>query len=335
MVVVIFILCGLTTFITQLWAEDLAASARIHKKFQLLPGKADDRYVVYVPFEVSHPGRVRVYYELTGVDLKVDQTMNLPNLYLVDSRVFDKIDESTWVKMCKTIVNYHPTLKLTTEGLKFIISGVKEILGKDEKPKWFHGSQKLLEKNTSLILDVDDRDLRTTKGRYLVILRNPSPGEYHGNILISFPGNVWEVDPDLEATYERKPDLAIERLELDADNHVVITVANYGPGLLHKVRYNRDGERVIRLQVEVDGKKVAAVPIAEVDPKYALASKGSPVTYRTDILLSQPARVTAMIDADDVVAEPDKRNNKKRETLTPRTSLLVYYKKRVIHRGPA
>jgi len=100
---------------------------------------------------------------------------------------------------------------------------------------------------------VDDWDLRTSKGRYLVILRNPSPGEYHGNILISFPGNVWEVDPDLEATYERKPDLPIDRLELDADNHIVITVANHGPGLLHKVRYNRDGERVIRLQVEVDG----------------------------------------------------------------------------------
>lgn len=72
--------------------------------------------------------------------------MKLPNPYLVDSRIFDKFDESTWFKMCKTIVNYHLTLKLTTEGLKIIISEVKDILGKDEKPKWFHGSQKLLEK---------------------------------------------------------------------------------------------------------------------------------------------------------------------------------------------
>ncbi|MGC8811311.1 MAG: hypothetical protein ACP5Q3_13775, partial [bacterium] len=185
MALVICILLGLATLISPLWAEDLASSARIHKKFKLLPGKADDRYVIYIPFEVSRPGRVRVYYELTGVDLKIDQTMNLPHLYLADSRIFDKIDESTWIKMCKTVVNYLPTLKLTAEGLKLIVSEAKQILGKDEKPKWFHGSQKLLEKNISLTLDVDDRDLRTTKGRYLVILRNPSPGEYHGNILIS------------------------------------------------------------------------------------------------------------------------------------------------------
>lgn len=223
--------------------------------------------------------------------------------------------------MCITIINYHPRLKLTTEGLKIIISEVKDILDKDEKPKWLHGSQKLLEKNTSLILDVDDYDLRITKGRYLVILRNPSPGEYRGNILISFPGNVWEADSDLEAAYERKPDLAVERIALDADNRVVVTVINHGPGLLHKVRYNRQGERVIRLHVEVDGKKASSMPIADVNPKYALSIKGTPVTYRTDVLLSQPARVIAAIDADDVVAEPDKKTTKSAKP-SPRGFLL-------------
>lgn len=104
---VIFIFCGLATLIPSFWAEDLACSARMHKKFKLLPGKTDNRYVVYVPFEVTHPGRIRIYHELTGVDLKIKPIMNLPHIYLVDSRIFKKIDESTWIKMCKTIVNYH------------------------------------------------------------------------------------------------------------------------------------------------------------------------------------------------------------------------------------
>ncbi|MCX7786896.1 MAG: hypothetical protein N2442_04260 [Spirochaetes bacterium] len=300
------------------YPEELATNARIHKKFKLLPGKADNRYVVYVPFEVTRPGRVRVYHQLTGGDFRIEATGGLPNYVLADARIFEKVEDSVWVKMCKTVVNYVPTLKLEAAALKEIIQEVRNLLGKESKPNWYHGTRDLIEKGEPLILDVDDKDLRTTKGRYVVILRNPSPGEYHGNILISFPGDVWEVDADLEATYERKPDLAIERIELDPDNRVVVTVANYGPGWLDRVRYNPKDEGSIRLEIEVDGKKALSVPIAEVDPKFSLVLRGTPVTYRTDIQLRGPARVSAIIDSGEVVAEPDERNNRKRENLTPK-----------------
>ncbi|MEJ5359933.1 MAG: hypothetical protein WHT06_14840 [Desulfobacterales bacterium] len=299
-------------------ADDLASGARIHQKFKLLPGKANDRYVVYVPFEVKAPGRVRVYHEVTGADPRIDKTAGLPNYILADARVFDKMDDGLWHKICEAYVNAMPTLKLTEGPLKELIEGVNELLGKEDKPKWYHGSRKLLDKTDPLVLDVDDHDLRTTKGRYVVILRNPSPGEYHGNILVSFPGDVWAVDPDLEAAYERKPDLAVREIELDQDNRVVVTLVNEGPGWLHEVRYNPAAERVIRLEVEVNGKKAVSVPLAEVDPKRTLKLKGNAVAYRTEIRLSEPARVLAVIDPDDVVAEPDKKNNKKRENLTPR-----------------
>ncbi len=227
------------------------------------------------------------------------------------------MDDSTWQKMRKTAADLlllHPSLF----AVHIIAEGLKDLFDMEEKPKWYHGERELLEKEGPLVLDVDDRDLLTTKGRYVVILRNPSPGEYHGNILISYPGEDWEVDPDLEASYERKPDLAVERIELDPDNRVVVTVANHGPGWLHKARYSREGERVIRLEVEVNGKKAVDVPLAEVDPKFALVTKGNPVSYRTEIQLTEPARVTAVIDAGDIVSEPDERNNRRRESLTPR-----------------
>lgn len=302
-------------------AEDLASGALLHKKFKLLPGKKDDRYVVYIPFEVTEPGRIRVYIEPTG---SAPGSGEFPTFWLVDARIFDKIDLSTWRKICNTIaeswvVEYSPVLRPAKEFGQWIR---REILGKEDMPKWFHGSKKL-SATTPLVYDVDSKELRVTEGRYLVVLRNGSSGEFHGNILISFPGNVWAVDPEIEATHERKPDLAVERISLDPDNRVVVTLANHGPGWLYKVRYNRDGERVIRLDLEVDGRKAASVPLAEVDPTHALSYKGSPVTYRTEIQLSEPARVTAVIDADNVVAEPTEQNNRKRETLTPRTSTIA------------
>jgi len=303
--------------VPSLHADDLASDGRIHQKFKLLPGKGSNRYEIYIPFEVGRPGRIRVYHEITGADVRVDINAELPNYILADARIFDKGYESIWAQIRNTVVQYHPSLRLTAAVSKEI----KEILGMEEKPKWFHGSRKLLDKNDSLILDVDDRDLNTTKGRYVLVLRNPSPGEYHGNILISFPGEVWEVDPDLEAAYERKPDLAVKEISLDRDNRVLVTLSNEGPGWLHEVRYNRTGERVISLDVEVNGKKTVSVPLADVDPKFSLKHKGNKVTYRTEIQLSEPASVMAVIDAQDVVAEDNERNNKMREKLTPHKTI--------------
>lgn len=303
------------------FAQELADDARLYRKFSLLPGKYSNRYVLYFPFEVTRPGRIRIHHEVTGADLKIDKSASLPDYVLVDARAFDKIDPALWFKVSKTIVDHVPTLKLEVEALKVVVEGVKDLLDiKDDKPKWYHGSRPLLDKKAgSLTLDVDDRDLRTTQGRYVLILRNPSPGEYHGNVLISYPGDAWVVDPALEAADPRKPDLAVERLELDADNRVLVTVSNRGPGWLHRVRYSPAAERPIRLSIEVDGREAASVPLATVDKQFALSLSGGSVTYRSDVQLTSAARVSAAIDADEVVAEMDERNNRRRETLTPRS----------------
>ena len=302
-----------------LYADDLASGARVHKKFKLLAGKKEDRYDLYIPFEVTRPGRIRVYIDPTG---SVSGSGDFPRLWLVDARIFEKVDPSTWNKIRHAILdnammNYHPTLRLCKEAGEWLRKKIDKLLDRDDKPSWYHGSQKLNEK-TPLVHDVDDKELRKTEGRYLVMLRNASSGEFYGSVLITFPGEVWEVEPDLEAAYDRKPDLAVERIQIDPDNRVLVTVANRGPGKLHPVRYSREGERVIRLEVEVNGKKEASVPLAEVDPKYNLVYKGQPVTYRTEIQLAEPGNVTAVIDAGDVVSEPDEGNNRKRERLTPR-----------------
>jgi hypothetical protein len=298
------------------FANDFAEGGRIHHKFKLLPGKGGDRFVLYFPFQVTEPGRIRVYLELKAL---TEVRKSIPSIWLVDARVFGKIDEATWIKWCQTLVDYHPTLNLMEEGLKIILEAARDILDKEERPAWYHAGHSIY-KREPLIYDVDAAELRKTGGKYLVLLRNPSGAEYHGNVLISYPGNRWDVDPQLEAAYERKPDLAIEKIELDPDNRVVVTLSNRGPGWMHAVRYNTDGQPVVRFSLELDGKEVESVPLAQIDPKKTLVSKNTRVDYRTNLLLNAPGWVTALIDADGIVAEPDKGNNKLRVRLTPRTA---------------
>ncbi len=301
-------------------AEGLGSDARIHKKFVLYPGKGKDDYVLYVPFEVTRPGIISVYHEMTYVDPKKHSSS--PFFILADERVFEKSDKDAWQKLkekTRDLIRYVPVIDAPLTGGEYFLKSLKSLLGQNEKPPaWYHGKRKLLEKSDRIRHVVDDEEIRKTNGRYVVILINNTSGEYHGNILISFPGDVWDVDPELEAKYERKPDLAIESITLDDYNRVVVTVANKGPGWLNKVRYRTDAEKVIRLKIFVDGKEALSVPIAEVDPKYDLVFKGKPVKYTTNIQIASPAKVMAIIDVDDVVAETDERNNKKRENLTPR-----------------
>ncbi len=301
-----------------LQAEMTDFNGIIHKKFKLLPGKSKDPYLIYVPFDVKRAGRVRVYTDLTVTEFRGDKGDGMPSFQLVDARIFKKVDEPWWLEFSQKTVDTIPTLNLVDEVTDYIVKETKEFFGKEDKPKWLHGKKELLDKRPQLVHDIDDDELKVTKGRYVVILKNPSKGEFHGSVLISFPGDEWKVDRELEATYDRKPDLAVKSIEIDRDNHVVITLANNGPGRLHKARYNKEGDNVIKMNIEINGNRVLTKSLGDIDPKYNLEYKGGSVTYRTDILLSEKARVMVHIDADDVVIEPDERNNIKREVLIPK-----------------
>ena len=51
-------------------SQELGSKAHIHKKSVLYPAKGNDKYVLYVPFEVTRPGIISVYHEMTYVDPK-------------------------------------------------------------------------------------------------------------------------------------------------------------------------------------------------------------------------------------------------------------------------
>lgn len=293
-------------------ATDLAADARFHHKFKLLPGSAEDRYVLCYPIEVTRPGKIRVYIEPTGA---TQGSGEFASVWLVDARMFN-VDLPTWREWIVKINQYNPLEWVAGDEIRGWVKDVKKFFGDDDKPKWYHGGQRL-SKSVPLEHAVDDPELAKTGGRYVVILRNPSTREYHGELLIAYPGERWDVAPELEASYERKPDLAVENLALDDQNRVVVTVANKGPGWLPQVRWNQKGAEAIQLLLEVDGKSWGGATLAVIDPRKTLVLADTRLAYTTELVLREPARVTAVIDSNQVVAEADERNNRRSETLSP------------------
>ncbi len=315
--IALLVLIALTVqpFRTESNASELAASARFHQKFRLLGGSGEDRFVLFFPVEVTGPGKVRVYIDPTGMS---QGTGERASVCLIDARMFGKLDIPTWKKWVIKINEYNALEWVAGDEIREFVKDVKKFFGKDDKPGWYHGGQ-MLSKTVPLEHAVDDSELAKTGGRYVVLLRNPSAREYYGSVLISYPGERWDVDPELEKAYERKPDLAVEELSLDHQNRVVVTVANKGPGWLYQVRWNQQGASAIQLTLEVDGKSWGGATLPAIDPQKALVLGDTRVAYTTGLTLSQPARVTAIIDSNEVVAETDERNNRRRETLTPST----------------
>ncbi|HSW64285.1 MAG TPA: CARDB domain-containing protein [Dissulfurispiraceae bacterium] len=299
-----------------LHAGELRSNAQFHQPFKLLPKVSDDDpYTLYFPFEVSHAGRVRVYIEQTGV---APGKGDAGRVMLADARIFDGLDLATWKKWIIKINKYNPAEWVAGDeirsAVKYLTKVLNDLLGKeDKKPVWHHGQQDL-SKTIPLVYDVDDNELRKTGGRYIVVLRNPSSRQYNGNVIITYPGDDWNVDPELEKSYPHKPDLAVDAIRLDGNNRVVVTVANHGWGL-HKVRWNQQEDRAIYLQMQLDGNKWGGATLAEVDPQKQLSSSKSSITYNTGLVLMQPARVTALIDSNKVVAEDNEGNNRRTESL--------------------
>lgn len=297
----------------ELNASELGTAARFHQKFRLLAGSGDDRFVLFFPIEVTQPGKVRVYIDPTGM---TQGTGERASVWLVDSRMFGKVDLPIWKEWIAKGNAYNPLEWIAGDEIRGFVKDVKKFFGKDDKPSWYHGGQ-LLSKTVPLEHAVDDSELGKTGGRYVVVLRNPSNREYHGNVLIAYPGERWDVDPRIEMDYERKPDLAIEKLSLDDQNRVVVTVANNGPGWLYQVRWNQQGTEAIQLTLEVDGRNWGGATLAAIDPQKTLVLGNTRVVYTTGLTLNQSARVTAIIDSNEVVAETNERNNRHRENFTP------------------
>lgn len=104
-----------------------------------------------------------------------------------------------------------------------------------------------------------------------------------------------------------KPDLTVSSIRLDSQRKVVIEVKNAGFAGLAKSLWN--GGNQPYLSLKMNGNGWATVSLSGLDPRKNLSRKGGVAVYNTGYVLSRPVRISATIDATNVVAEGNENNN--------------------------
>lgn len=299
--------------------EDKAAS--IHKQFVLHNGSKGEPFTLLYPIELTRPGEIVVYARTSELDPEPKNDRFEPlRVILVDARAFKEMKPEEWRQWVIKANKFNPLEWVAGDEIRSFVKGVKHLFGKKEKPPaYFHGQIACgrEEQGESIKHGVDDPELNTTGGRYVVILRNVADLKAKGTILIRYPGEVSELDPEVEKGFKVKPDLVVEKLSLNTRGQVVAQVANQGKGELRPIKWQLKGLEAVTFTLEVaDRKYGATLPL--FDPGMALRQPGGTVTYLFEKpILDEPTRVTALIDGNDKVVEENERNNRLTALLTP------------------
>ncbi|MEJ5362060.1 MAG: hypothetical protein WHV26_08350 [Spirochaetota bacterium] len=293
----------------------------IFQRFKLEPGAFNDPYALFFPLEVTGPGKVWIY-----VDVKKGEKNHAINVALVDVRVFDddkdsKMDKDLWQMWMDFEDKYVPvklfTVRNLSKPLVYFKRSLQSVLGKKEKPpKWLHGKDKAsLGNNARIEHVIDDSERMVTEGKYVVQLLNENKSKIEGEILIDFPGEIFDVERDLWEEIPNKADLLVKDISLGRGNRIVVTIAK-DKGFMPDALWKQRGDKAVVLQVTA-GDKVFETKLPEFDPKRNL--KYGEINYTIpDIEITGETSVTVFIDATNQVAERSKANNKKTVTLNPK-----------------
>lgn len=311
----------LTTFLVMLCVTSFIYSmdekkGLIYQKFKAYPGKAGDPYALMYPLEITGPGKLRVYVQVTKQDKKAPLDVTL-----VDVRAFEKMEPGIWQQWMDLEEKYVPVKIFTIKNLSRLVDmlklNVKRIFGSKEKPPaWFHGRDKAMINNNARIEHIiDDAERIVTEGKYVVMIENESDAMIEGTVLIDFPGEIFDIERDLWEEDPNKPDLLIKDITLARGNRILVTVEK-DKGFFPDALWKQTGNKAVVLRVTV-GDKVIETKLPQLDPKRNL--KYGEVTYAVpDITITEETTVTAFIDATNQIAERSKANNKKTVTIDPK-----------------
>lgn len=285
----------------------------IHKALTLHPGGRGDPYTLVFPVQLTRPGEINVLLRVDDLDPDPAGAAAQPvRVVIVDARAFKDVAPGQWQQWCQELNKYNPLEYLAGDEIRAFVKGLKHLFGGDEDPPaWFHGQIACGAegKGESIRHAVDQPELERTGGRYAVMVRNTADLTARGGLLLTFPGEHWELDREIEEQVPLKPDLTVTGLALDDQGRVVATVANRGPGAVNLVKWRQTGPDAVTLLVDAGGRSYGAT-LAGFDPDFALRRRDSVLHYTfANLAVTQPTPLTATIDPTDRLVESDETNN--------------------------
>ena len=122
----------------------------------------------------------------------------------------------------------------------------------------------------------------------------------------------------------KRPDLTISHLTLSDDGYVMVYVQNIGEGIITIDPRNRVD--TMDLYLKVDDKNWGGSTHKHFDPEHVLLYPGGRLSVETDLKLTSPKTITAIIDMNHAVIESNENNNASTKKLDPRKPDLVIEK---------
>ncbi|HOJ50226.1 MAG TPA: hypothetical protein PKW55_05385 [Spirochaetota bacterium] len=300
-------------FISSVYSID-EKKGLIYTKFKMYPANGVDPYTLVYPLEITGPGKIRVY-------LQVQKGNGKLSFSLVDVRAFDKKDNTKWWQDWLNKANkYHIINFVDGDYVRSIVDygrrQINNIIGKKEKPPvWFHGHDNAsMNNNGKIEYVVDDLEIKTTEGKYVVTINNYSNSNLEGVILIDFPGDIFDVERDLWESIPNKADLIVKDVSLNRSNQIVVRLSK-DKGWMPDALWKLTGDKAVMLKITVSN-KVFDIPLSVFDPEKKL-KYGEVVYILKDFNLTSESDVSVYIDSTDQVAEINKANNKVTVKLNP------------------
>ena len=287
-----------------------AAVAAEVEEFTLYPGTPKDPYTLYFPIELTEPGQIKASAVILSSRPELGSHDRL-YFFLADHRAFGKVSPEGWKKWLNKANKYNPVEHLAGDELRGFVRGMKSmkdsLLGKKKKkkkmPKYFHRGAAYYARGGGLTHNVDAPELAATGGRYVLILKNASRAEVQKRLTLTYPG------AKAANTRASLPDLVVKALWLNAKGQVVVLVKNEGAHGLSGDVYARKGKAAVSLMLSRNDKSWGGATLQGIDPGRHLMNPKACVVYTSNLVISQPTKVKAVIDPNRQLKERNRRNN--------------------------
>lgn len=177
-------------------------------------------------------------------------------------------------------------------------------------------SKKVSQPGVHTITSAIDSDALGASRRYRIYVDNYMNIPARGKLVLEYPGRRGSEETTAsggQRQAHQKCDLLVTRLSLTKDGRVMVDLKNNGPGAVPDQVWSSKQSASVMLFRE--GRRWGGAAIRVIDPQRRLQPPGGTATYVSNLEVTGPEEITAVVDYGNRVGEANKANNGRVATL--------------------